>query len=221
MLGAVAWVALGGCLDAGVEPDDGEDTVEQGLTSSLYDSRSFGGYIFSQTFNYTTPRNCGSGFVRQSASTRWTSQLGGHCAFTGWASSMPSDCGATVQAVTAGDWFGGTCETFITEISGGWYPYDASNTNSAQQNTVNVQIFVTAGQTLTLGTCGVMDATAQGDTFLRLIRSDGLQVAMNDDACGGRGSMLTYVATFSDIYTVHAGCYSSGSCSGQMVWNLN
>jgi hypothetical protein len=220
-LGVVAWLVLGGCLDAG--PDPGEGTVDEELTSSIYDIRSFGGNIFSQTFNYVTPQGCDAGFVRQSASTRWTSQAGGNCGFTGWLpGSNPADCRAMVQATTGGGWFGGTCETFVTQISGSWYQYAASNTNSAQQNTVPVQISLNAGDTLTVGTCGLTDSTFQGDTFLRLFDPHGTQVALSDDACGGRGSQMTFVVPPpGGFYTVRAGCWSSTNCSGLLEWTIN
>ncbi|WPB82345.1 Ig-like domain-containing protein [Archangium violaceum] len=101
-------------------------------------------------------------------------------------------------------------------------PYSASNTNSAQQNTVNQTIALTAGQTLTLGTCGVSGASFSGDTYLRLYNPSGTQVAYNDDACGGVGSNFTYTVPSgaSGNYQLRAGCYSSGSCSGSVAWTL-
>ncbi|WNG57899.1 hypothetical protein F0U59_26455 [Archangium gephyra] len=100
--------------------------------------------------------------------------------------------------------------------------YNASNTNSAQQNTVNQTIALTAGQTLTLGTCGVTGSSFSGDTYLRLYNPSGTQVAYNDDACGGTGSNFTYTVPSgaSGNYQLRAGCYSSNSCSGTAAWTL-
>ncbi|AKJ03807.1 trypsin domain protein [Archangium gephyra] len=99
-------------------------------------------------------------------------------------------------------------------------PYSASNTNSAQQNTVNRIIALSAGQTLTLGTCGVTGSSFSGDTYLRLYNSSGVQVALSDDACGGAGSNFTYTVPSGagGNYQLRAGCYSSYSCSGTVAW---
>jgi len=98
--------------------------------------------------------------------------------------------------------------------------YSASNTNSAQQNTSNRVIALTAGQKLTLGTCGVANSTFSGDTYLRLFGPSGSQVITNDDACGGRGSNFVYTAPTTGNYELRAGCYSSGSCSGTVAWTI-
>jgi V8-like Glu-specific endopeptidase len=100
------------------------------------------------------------------------------------------------------------------------FTYTATNTNSAQQNTVNKGVALTAGQILTVGTCGLAGAAAEGDTFLRLSAPDGTEVAANDDSCGGSSSSITYTAPTSGTYEIRAGCFSSGTCSGTVVWAL-
>jgi hypothetical protein len=102
--------------------------------------------------------------------------------------------------------------------SGGTYTFSASNTNSAQQNTVNKDVTLAAGQSITLGTCGVTGSSFTGDTYLRLYGPAATQVASNDDACSGRGSNLSFSATSAGTYQIRAGCYSSGSCSGTVAW---
>ncbi len=101
------------------------------------------------------------------------------------------------------------------------YSYSATNTNSAQQNTVNKTVALTAGQSITLGTCGLTGATFTGDTYLRLFGPAGTSVATNDDACGGTGSQITYTATTAGNYEIRGGCYSSGSCTGTVVWTTS
>ncbi|AKQ69520.1 Trypsin domain protein [Myxococcus hansupus] len=101
------------------------------------------------------------------------------------------------------------------------FAYSASNTNSAQQNTTNRTIALTAGQTLTIATCGLTGASFSGDTYLRLRNAAGSQVSANDDACGDRGSSITYVAPTTGNYSINAGCYSSGSCSGTVAWTIS
>jgi V8-like Glu-specific endopeptidase len=99
---------------------------------------------------------------------------------------------------------------------GNSFNYTATNTNSAQQNTTNVNFNVAAGDRVTVATCGLTGATFTGDTFLRLFNG-ATQVANNDDACGGNGSSLTHTAAAAGTLQVRAGCFSSGSCTGTVV----
>ena len=142
------------------------------------------------------------------------------CGGLGSQLSYTSAGGGAVE-IRVGCYASGSCSgTAAWEISGpsaNTLPFSASNTNSAQQNTVNQSIAVTAGQTLTIGTCGVPNSSFSGDTYLRLF-SGGSQVASNDDACGGLGSQLSYTAPSNGTVEVRVGCYSSGSCSGVVAW---
>jgi len=101
----------------------------------------------------------------------------------------------------------------------GVFTFSGSNTKSAQQNTTDRDVSLTAGQKLTVATCGVTDASFTGDTYLRLF-SGATQVAANDDACSGRGSSLTYTATATGTVQIRAGCYGSTTCSGTVVWSI-
>jgi hypothetical protein len=218
----LACLAFGGCLDEeGLDDDLEAETVEQRVTQTIVDTRNFGGNISAENFPYVTPQTCTPGFVRQSVSTQWTSQLGGNCSFQGWLTpNNPADCRAHILAQTGGGFFGGTCTTLVTEVTGGTFTYAASNTNSARQNSANIPIFLSAGQTLTVGTCGIEGATATGDTMLRLIDPLGNQVAGNDDACG-LASWFTFVAPTQGSYALRAGCFASRSCSGRIVWHID
>ncbi len=110
--------------------------------------------------------------------------------------------------------------TTPTPGTGGQYSYSATNTNSAQQNTVNQAVTLSAGQSITLGTCGMTGSAFTGDTYLRLFGPTATQVASNDDACGGRGSQITYTATASGSFQIRGGCYTTGSCTGTVVWTI-
>jgi hypothetical protein len=101
---------------------------------------------------------------------------------------------------------------------GGQVGYAASNTASATQSTIAAPVSLTGGQTLTFGAC-IPGASYSGDTYLRLFDPLGVQVAVNDDACG-LGSQLTYTAPVGGTYTVRMGCFSSGACQGNMAWNI-
>jgi hypothetical protein len=103
----------------------------------------------------------------------------------------------------------------------GSFSYSATNTNSATQNTVNFDISLAAGQTLTIGTCGVPGSSGSGDTFLRLFDQAGTLVALNDDACGGLLTNFTFTAATTGIFQVRAGCFLSGSCSGTVAFILS
>ncbi|RKH89847.1 hypothetical protein D7Y21_09040 [Corallococcus sp. AB045] len=145
--------------------------------------------------------------------------------------TVPSGGGGTYQ-LRAGCYGAASCSgTVAWSLIGGstpppsggnTLPYSTTNTNSAQMNTVNQSIALTAGQTLTLGTCGVTGASFYGDTYLRLFGPTGLQVTYSDDACGGGGSNFTYTVPSggAGVYQLRAGCYSSNSCSGTVAWTL-
>ncbi|MFP2928715.1 trypsin-like serine protease [Pyxidicoccus sp. 3LG] len=100
------------------------------------------------------------------------------------------------------------------------FSYTATATTNATVNTTNKVVALTAGQKITLGTCGVTGATFTGDTWLRLHAPNGTEVASNDDACGGRGSNLTFTAPTAGNYEIRAGCYASESCGGTVAWTL-
>jgi hypothetical protein len=229
-------LALGGCVAGGDEPGldgdepglDGDEpatsTTEQGVTQTLYDVRAFGGNLFAENFYYVTAPSCSPGFVRSGTpTTHWTSQSGGHCVFQGWLTpSNPADCRAMIWAHTAGGWFGGTCQTFVTEETApaGSYSYAAANTSSATAYTDNRTILLGAGQTLTIGTCGVATSSFAGDTYLRLFGPAGSQVAFNDDSCSGVGSRIVFTAPASGAYEIRGGCWSTSSCSGTVAWTI-
>lgn len=103
------------------------------------------------------------------------------------------------------------------------FTYNASNTHSATQNTTNGVIALTAGQKITVGTCGVSGASFSGDTFLRLYAPGVSLVSYNDDACGGIGSSLTYTVPSGagGNYEVRAGCYSTSGCSGTVAATIS
>lgn len=102
----------------------------------------------------------------------------------------------------------------------GTHDYSVADTASATQNTVNWDLHLLAGQTLTIGTCGVDGASGSGDTYLRLLGPTATEVASNDQACYSALSKLTYTvpAGASGVYQVRAGCYSSVSCGGTVAW---
>lgn len=104
----------------------------------------------------------------------------------------------------------------VATTSNGSFSFSATNTSSGHQNTVNHSVFLTAGNVFTVATCGVPGASAAGDTLLRLLDPYGVEVARNDDfggVCGSKSS-ISLVLPHTGSYTIVAGCYASGSCSG-------
>jgi hypothetical protein len=99
------------------------------------------------------------------------------------------------------------------------FSYSAGATNSATVNTADVYINLSAGQTISLGTCGVNGASGSGDTYLRFFNPSGGQVAYSDDACGVL-SNFTYTVPATGTYLLRAGCYGSGSCSGTVAYSI-
>jgi hypothetical protein len=113
----------------------------------------------------------------------------------------------------------GTVKWEIVTVAGS-FSFSASNTNSAQQNTVDQYVWIQTGRTITVGTCGLPGSSASGDTYLRIYNSNGTQVAANDDACGGLASNVSYTSTAYVSYRIRAGCYSSSTCSGTVAWSI-
>ncbi|KFE72232.1 hypothetical protein [Hyalangium minutum] len=108
----------------------------------------------------------------------------------------------------------------ISLLSTDSFAYSATQTGSAQHNTTQRTFAMTAGQTLTVGTCGLAGTAFSGDTYLRLFGPDTLQVVESDDACGGRGSKIVFTAPTAGDYELRAGCFSNESCTGTVVWEL-
>jgi hypothetical protein len=71
-----------------------------------------------------------------------------------------------------------------------------------------------------VGTCGLEGSATQGDTYVRLDGASGSEVAANDDACGGRGSSLSYTAPTDGTLRIRAGCYHDTACGGTVAWTL-
>ncbi|OJH37029.1 hypothetical protein BON30_31600 [Cystobacter ferrugineus] len=103
-----------------------------------------------------------------------------------------------------------------------FFDYSASNTNSAQDihESASSEISLAAGETVMLGTCGLTDSAFTGDTYLRLYSPLTLVAASDDsEICGpdSMGSRLVYTALAAGIYTLRAGCFDVGACSGTVA----
>ncbi|WP_095978981.1 PPC domain-containing protein [Melittangium boletus] len=144
---------------------------------------------------------CGgkASFIRHRATTRGTYELRAGC------NSRGSCAGTVIFRITP---------AAIPALT-----YNASDTNSAQQNTVNRTFTLNAGDVLEAGTCSLPGATATGDTYLRLF-GGGTQVAYNDENCGGSASFFQYTAPTTGTYELRAGCYSNTSCGGTVVFRV-
>ena len=96
--------------------------------------------------------------------------------------------------------------------------YSASNTNSATINYSTCPITACPGDTVTMTIFG---CTCDGDTYLRLYDpTTGSQLTFNDDYNGSPCSQITYSFTATcRTYELREGCYSSGSCGGQVYYS--
>lgn len=96
--------------------------------------------------------------------------------------------------------------------------YYASGTSDARHNYVECAIYACPGWTVSVSLCS-SSSICSGDTYLRLYDGD-LELASNDDSCGGSCSAITKTLRFGDISTcrdlsLHQGCFSQFSCSGR------
>lgn len=186
-----------------------------------------------QTLDYGTcavPGSAGTGDTYLRVLTPWgvqvsaTDDAGGTCgALSHTTFTAPALTGALYE-VRAGCYSSGSCSGTLSYTlngsGGGKFTFDATNTNSAEQNTRNVTtVTVHQGDTLVAGTCGVEHAAFSGDTFLRLF-SGGTLVALSDDDCGGVGSRISYTATATAALELRAGCFGSHSCSGTVAYTI-
>lgn len=127
-------------------------------------------------------------------------------------------CGADTTALTVDE--EKTPEAVAQPLA--LFYYAASETNCALESTQSARstVFIAAEETIMLGTCGVSESAAEGNTVLRLFGPDGSQVASNDDGssvdCLG-GSKLAYLAPVSGNYLLQAGCFASSTCAGTVA----
>lgn len=89
-------------------------------------------------------------------------------------------------------------------------------TYSASINTTNCEFYACPNYELKISSCSERD-TCDGDTFLRLVDSTGKELYLNDDACGLCSEIIYSKIETCGFYTVKQGCYSSSSCSGNVV----
>jgi len=130
-----------------------------------------------------------------------------------------------VHEIQAGCFASGSCSGTVaytvTGPQGGSYSFTAANTTSATVNTVNLDVALSAGQTITLGSCGLVGAEGTGDTVLRLFNASNVQVAADDDAQGcGVLSNLSFTAPQAGVFQLRAGCFSNSSCSGTVAYSI-
>ncbi|WP_163869222.1 VWA domain-containing protein [Myxococcus eversor] len=112
-----------------------------------------------------------------------------------------------------------SCPVPYAGTRGNTLPFRVSGTNNATVNTANQAIYLRAGETLTVGTCGVAGASAVGDTNMKLFGPGGTQVAQNDDSCGLL-SKITFTALTTGTYQVRVGCFANNPCNGTAAYTI-
>lgn len=145
--------------------------------------------------------------------------------------TVPAGAGGDYE-VRAGCYSSGSCGgTVAWEITGGGttpppagssgtFTFSATSTSNATRGTVNQDVTATAGQKITVATCGLTGASFSGNTYLRLYTSAGTSVAGNDNACGGNGSSFSYTVPAGGTFQIRAGCAKNTSCSGTVAWTV-
>lgn len=98
------------------------------------------------------------------------------------------------------------------------FDYMAEDTNSAQNVATSALsgVYLSAGETVMLGTCGLTESASSGDTYIRLFSPSMAQVAESDDACG-LASKISYTAASAGVYQIQAGCLGNSTCSGTVA----
>ena len=146
---------------------------------------------------------------------------GANCGLASRASYTSPPLTGGRYGIRAGCYQNGTCSGTVAYTvsgpTGGSFSYTAQNTNSATQGTRDFTVSLRQGETLIAGTCGVENGNFTGDTLL-VLKSGGAVVAANDDACGGKGSTLTYTSPTAQTLTLQAGCFGAASCSGTVAF---
>merc|ERR1719329_1242037 len=112
---------------------------------------------------------------------------------------------APVMSPTAVPTFTAAPTTFVP-IPAFFPAYNASDTSSAQQKTVDEELFVCPGA----GACS-------RDTYMRLLDASGSEIAFNDDFCGVCSSITMNFNASCQTYTVKQGCFGSTSCGGTVA----
>ncbi len=101
--------------------------------------------------------------------------------------------------------------------------YSASNTDHAlnEANVVKIPVTIGGGKTVMIGTDGLVGASNQGDTVLRLFAPTGDHIKGNNDyACSDDlGSRLWHSSPYdvTKTFTVWAGCSENESCGENTV----
>lgn len=116
----------------------------------------------------------------------------------------------------SGNWSGTASCVACSSSSSSNVAYSASNTASCTQNYSTRDVNLCAGQTLNFG-CGINN-NGTGDQYFRLYFG-ATEVATNDDACGLR-SYISYAVPTSGTYQMRFGCWSTGSCSGNVFYTI-
>lgn len=153
--------------------------------------------------------------------------------FSNWGPGQPDnnrnqDC--AIDHYNNGDaWNDGPCSmlnSFVCELDAspvgnrGTFSYSASGTNNATVNVTQRAVSLFAGQLFTMGTCGLPGASGSRDTYLRLRNPSGGEIAANDDTFGcGVLSNISVVVPVNGTYTMVAGCFSTGACSGVVAYS--
>jgi hypothetical protein len=127
---------------------------------------------------------------------------------------------ATTVTLKAGCYSTTSCDgTVAYTIGVSSASFSLTNTNTAQQNTLDRTVHLVAGDKLTVGTCGLPGALFAGDTFVRMSLGP-TDLGFGFQSCDGQGSLMAIRAATTGDYSVRLGCFGAGSCSGNVVYRV-
>jgi hypothetical protein len=167
----------------------------------------------------------------------WWNWASGASSHVNWYPAEPNDAGGSEDCAADGfqgsgqwnDWpctqqFPFICERDSYSDFEHAFIYEASNTNSAEVNTVNKAVHLFEGMVFTASTCArPIPGWEYGDSYLRILDPNGVRIAFNDDAGGpcGLKSDISLVAPVTGTYTIMAGCFGNSACRYMVAYDYD
>lgn len=96
------------------------------------------------------------------------------------------------------------------------YCVDPSSTDSDREH----DVYIDMDEVVMLGTCGIAESSAEGDTLLSLYDPDGQLAATNDNGAAygcGLASRMEFTARVGGYYKVRVGCADGAPCCGTVA----
>ena len=97
--------------------------------------------------------------------------------------------------------------------------YSFINSDVASQRYAACTFSACGGEDIIASGCTSMGGNCNGDQFLRIVSSTGMQVAVNHGHCGSCSQVSYKVPENNacEIFTIAQSCYTASSCSGRVA----